>query len=346
MEEMEEPPTSYQDNDFELIKPVTIEIEPPVFNRVNHDFYIQKDNPANQDSMALESIEPITIEIEPSEFDKQIPSITFPKPESNASYELEPIVPIDLIEPIVIDTDTSVFAHLAELLKDDNHSDEVEYTNLTEIFSEQQIRKNRRNNKSDNTKKQKSVVIRSEKPRSIFTIVSDILFYSAILLVLMSALLSGQKDGEPRMFMGFSYFIVLTPSMQSEIPKGSFILVHQTNSQELKIGDNITFMRDANTSITHKIVDIYENYENSGARGFQTKGVNNAAPDSDIVYEANVVGKVIFHIPGVGAVISSLKANIYIVFIIFGLCVILSFLLRGLFAKPTKPANKNTPANV
>jgi hypothetical protein len=64
------------------------------------------------------------------------------------------------------------------------------------------------------------------------------------------------------------------------------------------------------------------------------------------VYEANVVGRVIFHIPGVGAVISSLKANIYIVFIIFGLCVVLSFLLRGLFAKPAKSAKRNTPANI
>ena len=177
-----------------------------------------------------------------------------------------------------------------------------------------------------------------KKKRSIFALISDMLFYLAIFMVLVAILTSapGNNNGKVRMFMGYSYFTVLSPSMQDEIPKGSFILVKKTDPKELKIGDNITFMKDANNSITHKITEIYENYENSGATAFQTKGVNNANPDKDIVYEANIVGKVVFVIPGAGAAISSLRENIYIVFIIFGLCILLSFLLRGLFGKTDK----------
>ena len=230
----------------------------------------------------------------------------------NEISPISPINPIEFINPI-------------ESLEFINPSvmeiEEIEETEEIEEIGD--IKKNRRFRKN---KKEK---------RSIFALVSDMLFYLAILMVLFSALTyaPGNGNGSPRMFLGYSYFTVLTPSMQDEIPKGSFILVKETDPRELNIGDNITFMKDANTSVTHKIADIYENYENSGARGFQTKGVNNVNPDRDIVYESNIVGKVILVIPAAGAVISYLRAHIYIVFIIFGLCVILSFLLRGLFTR-------------
>ena len=175
------------------------------------------------------------------------------------------------------------------------------------------------------------------KKRSIFSFISDILFYLAILTVMFAILTSGTKDGLPRTFLGkYSYFTVVSPSMQNELPVGSFILVKKIDPYKLQIGDNITFMRDANTSVTHKIIDILENYNNSGARGFQTKGTNNANPDSEIVYEANVIGKVIFNIPKMGAVISELRANIYIVFIVFGVFIVAAFILRWLFSQLEK----------
>lgn len=172
---------------------------------------------------------------------------------------------------------------------------------------------------------------KKRKRKSVFAYISDLLFSAAIILILLTILTSAPTDGAPKMFMGYSYFTVLTPSMQNEIPKGSLILVKQTDPNALKIGDNVTYMRDATTSVTHKIIDIYDNYENSGSRGFQTKGVNNINPDKDIVFAKNIVGKVIFVLPKAGIAISYLSENIYIVFIIFGLFVAISFLIRLLF---------------
>jgi len=171
--------------------------------------------------------------------------------------------------------------------------------------------------------------------RGALVIISDILFYLAILIILFSALIPS-SGGSPRGIMGYSYFTVLTSSMQDEIPKGSFILARKTDPQKLAVGDNITYIRDRSATVTHKIVDIYENYQNSGARGFQTKGVNNTGPDKDIVYEANVVGKVILVLPAAGAVIYYLGANIHIVLIFLGLGVIISLAFRALFIKSGK----------
>jgi len=173
------------------------------------------------------------------------------------------------------------------------------------------------------------------KKNGMFHFMSNLLFYPVIVMVLFIAANSG-NSGVPKGIMGYSYFNVLSSSMQNEIPKGSFILVKRTAPQALSIGDNITYMRDSQTSVTHKIIGIYENCENSGARGFQTKGTNNGNPDRDIVYEANVVGKVIFTVPVLGAVITYLGANIHIMLVIFGLSVLLSFSISGLFVKPVK----------
>lgn len=173
-----------------------------------------------------------------------------------------------------------------------------------------------------------------KRHKSAIEIISDILFFSAILGIILAIFTFGLKnDGSPRPLMGYSSFTVLTASMQEELPKGSFILVKHTEPDELEIGDNITFTRDASTTVSHKIIGIYENYENSGTRGFQTKGVNNSNPDKDIVFGDSVIGKVVFVLPNAGFVLSYLSENIYVIYIIFGLLVILSILIRGILIK-------------
>jgi len=173
----------------------------------------------------------------------------------------------------------------------------------------------------------------------VFAYISNIIFYLAIALIILTVLTSGTDTGMPKTIFGYSYFTVVSHSMQNEIPKGSFILVKSVDSSGLEVGDTITYMQDRNT-VTHKIVGIFENYYSGGTRGFQTQGVNNANPDSEIVHSSSIVGKVVFVLPGAGALMAYLSANVYIVFIIFGLCVIISFCIRGILAKPAAKKNK------
>jgi signal peptidase len=118
--------------------------------------------------------------------------------------------------------------------------------------------------------------------------------------------------------------------MQDEIPKDSFILVKKIDPLKLEVGNNITFMRDSDTSVTHKIIDIYESSE---GRGFKTMGVNNSQPDRDIVHESNIIGKVIFVVPALGALMTYIGENIHVVLVFYCLCVLCSFGLRGLLIK-------------
>ncbi|MBQ8401182.1 MAG: signal peptidase I [Clostridia bacterium] len=123
----------------------------------------------------------------------------------------------------------------------------------------------------------------------------DILFYVALVVIVGAVIIMSLTSGDGvKTFLGHSVFFVKTSSMEDVYPKGSMIITRQVDVSELEVGDDITYMTNETTTITHRIISIIENYENTGERGFKTQGVMNKNPDKDIVSAANVVGKVIF----------------------------------------------------
>jgi len=124
--------------------------------------------------------------------------------------------------------------------------------------------------------------------------------------------------------------------MQSEIPRGSFVLIRETDPNRIEVGDDITFMMNATTTVTHRVIGIYENYNDSGERGFQTRGVDNRFVDEDIVQANNVIGRVQFHIPLLGAALSFVAANVWIIGGLFIGCLILLTTLKMFFSESIK----------
>ena len=173
-------------------------------------------------------------------------------------------------------------------------------------------------------------------------VLSNIIFYTVLIGMLLFVLLYSQSTSGKNIF-GFSYFNILTTSMQSEIPQGSFILVKQTPGNELKIGDDIAFFKNADTVVTHRIINIIENYEDSGQLGFQTQGVDNPLPDREITYEGNVIGKVVFHIPMLGFILQYIAQHLMYVIVAAVLLFALAFFLKIVFTpeKPSEDSNDN-----
>lgn len=159
----------------------------------------------------------------------------------------------------------------------------------------------------------------------------DVIFYVTLVIAVAAAFFYSTNHSKVKFFFGYSYFTVLTTSMQSEIPKGSLIITKHVDSSIINIGDDITYLRSDGSTVTHRVVEIYNNYENSGARGFQTKGIDNPEADENIVYAANVVGVVIFSVANLGSVLSYIANNLWFVFVMFGILLILSFSLKVFF---------------
>lgn len=175
------------------------------------------------------------------------------------------------------------------------------------------------------------------------SIVSDLIFYGVLVSVVVAVLaLSGSKSGAPKVFGGYSAFVVLTGSMEDVIPKGSLVITKSADAAELEIGDDITYMISERATVTHRIIGIQENYLDTGERAFLTQGVMNKEPDRNPVAAVNVVGRVIYHNKPLGNAVSFAQDNWPL--IIFFIVVLLIFIkvLELILRKETKERELQT----
>ena len=184
---------------------------------------------------------------------------------------------------------------------------------------------------------------KQKKDHKALRTVGNVLFYGILFTVLITGLLYGVAGSKSRNRFGFSILRVLSGSMESEIPKGSLVFCLKTDMNKIKIDDDITFLMDKDTTVTHRVIKIYENYEGRGMRGFETKGIENNYPDDEIVMADNVLGKVVWHIAGVDSALNFLYEKWLIILIpILGLSG-LGITLKILFSKDkTQPAKNVT----
>jgi signal peptidase len=93
--------------------------------------------------------------------------------------------------------------------------------------------------------------------------------------------------------------IVLSGSMEPELTVGSLAVTQTVSTEDIKVGDIITFSSPLNGKlITHRVIAI----KNNPQLKFHTKGDANEEADPYIVSTNNVVGKVCFHLPYFGHV--------------------------------------------
>ena len=95
--------------------------------------------------------------------------------------------------------------------------------------------------------------------------------------------------------MGGESLAVLSGSMEPVIPVGSIVVAMPVDSNELEVGDVVTYRLTEDTLVTHRIVEI-----NISEGTITTKGDANEVNDSNPVLFENVVGRVKFHLPLAG----------------------------------------------
>ena len=127
---------------------------------------------------------------------------------------------------------------------------------------------------------------------AIYKVINSITSVLVALLVVFAALLV-----VPR-FVGIDTYVVLSGSMEPVHKTGGLIYTTKNiDTDELEVGDVITFKMSETTIATHRVIDIKND---GGTRMFQTKGDANPNPDQNLVPEQNVIGKSLFSIPYLG----------------------------------------------
>ena len=177
------------------------------------------------------------------------------------------------------------------------------------------------------------------------SLIYNLFYYTFGLLFIVVVAFSVQSGNRYASLLGYSTFYVETRSMDSVMPRGSLIIVKEIDKNELDIGDDITFFEPITDSqltagriITHRIIEI-DTQVSTRERSFKTKGVDNPAPDKEKVSANNVIGKVIFIIPGLGVYLTYIKERAVTV-VILGVLILLFIRLAMQYFKQTKAEKK------
>ena len=136
---------------------------------------------------------------------------------------------------------------------------------------------------------------------------------------------------------GMRLYAVRTGSMEPAIPTGSLVVLKPTGGETLAPGQVITFREADGSVVTHRIVSI------DAAGSITTQGDANNTPDLATTTAANVIGRVVFHIPAVGTVCEWVETRNGILTITAVLILLLlAVFLPEIFAADGKKKEKNT----
>lgn len=153
-------------------------------------------------------------------------------------------------------------------------------------------------------------------------IISDII---VVILIVAALLLVGAR------VFGLRTYTVLSGSMEPTYHVGSLVYVKPVDKSELQAGDAISFMMDENTVATHRIIEVVPDADDPDVVRFRTQGDANDTPDGSPVHYKNVIGKVVFSIPGIGYVSEFAKRppGLYVVIALAVVLLIIAFMPDG-----------------
>ena len=145
--------------------------------------------------------------------------------------------------------------------------------------------------------------------RALYNLIRYILM---VLIICLLAIILTQRISDNRMAVaGLRIFTVVTESMVPEYLVGDAILVKSVSPEDLKVGDDITYLGEkesfADRIVTHRIIE--KEKKEDGTYKIVTKGVANEKEDPEIT-DSQVYGKVLYKIKSI-SYINNVIGNLY-----------------------------------
>ena len=192
---------------------------------------------------------------------------------------------------------------------------------------------------ADEKPKPKKEPVEPEPPstkKKVMSFVGNVVFYVVLIVVVAGVALFGmQEEGAPpRNLFGYSVMTVLTGSMYPELPIGTLVVMGPVEDHDIQVGDVITFIRNDRRTITHRVVEVRQDHQNTGRPGFQTKGDAVPTVDPEIVAAQNVIGEIIWSNYTLGQVIVWIQDHIIIVVMGVVMVAALVFVVKKFFLVP------------
>ena len=167
----------------------------------------------------------------------------------------------------------------------------------------------------------KKISHKIKKKKRTKKIVKFVILISLMILFVINLLLSIE---EKKHIFGIYMFHIVSESMEPTFYKNDLAIVKSCNTEELKVGDIITFKQEDRV-ISHRISEIVKE---KGEEQFVTKGDNNEVADIEPVDAQNIYGKVVFVIPKIGKIVNyiqNVRGFINACILIIMICILVTF---------------------
>lgn len=155
----------------------------------------------------------------------------------------------------------------------------------------------------------------------VFRLIKWIIY---IVVVLLLIIIIVQKVTNNNLSIGgFRIFMIVSESMKDEYDIGDVLVSKSVPSNEINVGDNITYLGEEGALrgliITHKVVN---KDEREGEVFFTTKGLANYVEDPEISYD-QVYGKVIYKFVLLSALAKMMNNQLsyYIIFVLVAMII-------------------------
>ncbi|MEG0255829.1 signal peptidase I [Vagococcus sp.] len=212
---------------------------------------------------------------------------------------------------------------------------------------------NKNKQKSSKGKKRRSV---NKQKNTMITKLMDVMFFLIIVAMLGGSFLFMISQKEDKTVAGYRFYDVLTNSMvktksgqKGNFAAGDMIIVKSTKSEDVKVGDIITFVPNKeakDTFLTHRVIKKIEPKGDEKVPHFVTQGDSNNSPDPEISGN-NIIGKKVFSIPKAGSIVKLIRENILLSIVFIVALFLLVFIIKGYFeesevSKKSKKVSKKS----
>jgi len=139
--------------------------------------------------------------------------------------------------------------------------------------------------------------------------------------------------------IGWDVYVVLSGSMEPVYKTGAIIYVDDVDVSQLETGDVITYKVNADTMVTHRIVEVVQQ---DGQAMYRTKGDANEVEDGSLISQSQVVGSPVFTIPYLGYLVQFIQspAGIYAAVSVGAAVLLMLFLPDLLFGSEEEEEKK------
>lgn len=128
--------------------------------------------------------------------------------------------------------------------------------------------------------------------------------------------------------VGITPYVVLSDSMAPEFRTGAIVYTQPVSASQVQVGDIITFRVSDDVVASHRVIEVSGSGEDAS---FTTKGDANEVADSTPVTAGNLVGRVVFTLPALGAALEFVHTTPgMVVAVAVGLLIILLIALPGI----------------